>query len=244
MSVDALIAGTRAARLYAVVPCAGVGSRSGVDGPKQYHPVAGRAVVAHTLAALGAVTRLDGVMVVLSPDDAQFEAVAPAHPPDWAVRTGGASRADSVAAGLRALQARGADPDDWVMVHDAARCLIQPAWVDALIDACQLDPVGGLLALPVADTLKQAEAGRAVATVDRQGKWAAQTPQMFRLGVLAEALERVGPSVTDEASAIEAIGLSPRLVPGHFCNVKVTWPGDFALAEQLLPSLMGLATRV
>ncbi|MDP4300460.1 2-C-methyl-D-erythritol 4-phosphate cytidylyltransferase [Leptothrix discophora] len=226
-------------RLYAVVPCAGVGSRAGVEGPKQYHPVAGRPVVAHTLAALAAVRRLHGVMVVLSPDDDRFEAVAPAHPPGWAVRTGGASRADSVAAGIRALRERGAAPSDWVLVHDAARCLIQPAWVDALIDACLLDPVGGLLALPVADTLKQSDGGRAVSTVDRQGKWAAQTPQMFRLGVLADALDHVGSAVTDEASAIEAVGLSPRLVPGHFCNFKVTWPGDFALADQLLPSLAG-----
>ncbi|MGY0194665.1 2-C-methyl-D-erythritol 4-phosphate cytidylyltransferase [Leptothrix sp. BB-4] len=226
-------------RLYAVVPCAGIGSRAGVGGPKQYHPVAGRAVVAHTLAALAAVDRLDGVMVVLSPDDDRFESAVPDHPADWAVRTGGASRADSVSAGLQALLSRGASPDDWVLVHDAARCLIQPSWVDALIDACRLDPVGGLLALPVADTLKQAADDRSIATVDRQGKWAAQTPQMFRLGVLADALGRAGSAVTDEASAIEAIGLSPRLVPGHLCNVKVTWPGDFALAEWLLPALRG-----
>ncbi|RZS57177.1 2-C-methyl-D-erythritol 4-phosphate cytidylyltransferase [Sphaerotilus mobilis] len=230
-----------APRLYAVVPCAGTGSRAGLDGPKQYHRVAGRPVVAHTLAALAAVRRLGGVMVVLSPDDTQFESFVPSHRPDWVVRTGGASRADSVAAGLQALAARGASPEDWVLVHDAARCLIQPAWVDGLIDACLADPVGGLLALPLADTLKQAEAGRAVATVDRQGKWAAQTPQMFRLGRLADALRHAGPGVTDEASAIEARGLAPRLVAGHFCNFKVTWPGDFALAEQLLPGLVGPA---
>jgi 2-C-methyl-D-erythritol 4-phosphate cytidylyltransferase len=229
---------TTAARLYAVVPCAGTGSRSGAAGPKQYEPVAGRPVVAHTLAALAAVRRLDGVLVVLSPDDDRFEAVVPAHPPDWVVRTGGASRADSVAAGLQALLARGAAPQDWVLVHDAARCLVQPAWVDALIDACLDDPVGGLLALPLADTLKQAESGRVVATVDRQGKWAAQTPQMFRLGPLADALARTGSAVTDEASAIEAQGHAPRLVVGHFCNFKVTWPGDFTLAEQLLPALL------
>lgn len=229
---------TTAARLYAVVPCAGTGSRSGAAGPKQYEPVAGRPVVAHTLAALAAVRRLDGVLVVLSPDDDRFEAVVPDHPANWVVRTGGASRADSVAAGLQALLARGAAPQDWVLVHDAARCLVQPDWVDALIDACLDDPVGGLLALPLADTLKQAESGRVVATVDRQGKWAAQTPQMFRLGSLADALARTGSAVTDEASAIEAQGHAPRLVVGHFCNFKVTWPGDFALAEQLLPALL------
>jgi 2-C-methyl-D-erythritol 4-phosphate cytidylyltransferase len=228
-----------APRLYAVVPCAGTGSRAGAVGPKQYEAVAGRAVVAHTLAALAAVRRLHGVLVVLSPDDTRFESVVPAHPPAWTSRSGGASRADSVAAGLQALMERGARDEDWVLVHDAARCLVQPAWVDALIDACLDDPVGGLLALPLADTLKQAESGRVVATVDRQGKWAAQTPQMFRLGRLAEALRQAGPAVTDEASAIESLGQSPRLVAGHFCNFKVTWPGDFALAEQLLPGLLG-----
>jgi 2-C-methyl-D-erythritol 4-phosphate cytidylyltransferase len=228
------------ARLYAVVPCAGTGSRSGAAGPKQYEPVAGRAVVAHTLAALARVQRLDGVLVVLSPDDDRFESVVPSHPADWVVRTGGASRADSVAAGLQALRERGASPQDWVLVHDAARCLIQPAWVDALIDACLDDPIGGLLALPLADTLKQAESGRVLSTVDRQGKWVAQTPQMFHLGALADALRQVGAAVTDEASAIEAQGRSPRLVVGHFCNFKVTWPGDFALADMLLPALAAL----
>ena len=227
-----------APRLYAVVPCAGIGSRSGAAGPKQYEAVAGRAVVAHTLAALAAVGRLDGVLVVLSPDDDRFETAVPAHPADWAVRSGGATRADSVAAGLQALCERGARSGDWVLVHDAARCLIQPDWVDALIDACLDDPVGGLLALPLADTLKQAQDGRVHATIDRQGKWAAQTPQMFRLAMLAEALAQAGPGVTDEASAVEALGHAPRLVTGHLCNVKVTWPGDFRLAEQLLPALI------
>jgi 2-C-methyl-D-erythritol 4-phosphate cytidylyltransferase len=139
-----------------------------------------------------------------------------------------------VANGLDELVARGALPQDWVLVHDAARCLLQPEWVERLIDACQDDEVGGLLALPVADTLKQEEGGRSVATVSRAGKWAAQTPQMFRLGLLRPALALAGDTVTDEASAVEALGHRPLLVRGDGLNLKVTWPEDFVLAQRLL----------
>jgi 2-C-methyl-D-erythritol 4-phosphate cytidylyltransferase len=122
-----------------------------------------------------------------------------------------------------------------VLVHDAARCLLRPAWVQRLVDACRDDAVGGLLALPLADTLKAADSeGRVEATLLRDGKWLAQTPQMFRLGLLQRALREAGPGVTDEASAVEALGLRPRLVPGELENLKVTWPGDFALAARLL----------
>lgn len=234
-------------RAFALVPCAGVGERAGVGGPKQYHPVAGKAVVAHTLAALAAVPRLDATLVVLSPDDAQFEQHVPGFEGErgWVARVGGASRAESVANGLTELLARGAQPHDWVLVHDAARCLIQPDWVERLIDACEDDEVGGLLALPLADTLKAAVAGsqgeaRVQATVDRAGKWAAQTPQMFRVGLLRPALlsaladPQTAATITDEASAIEALGHQPRLVQGAYDNFKLTWPGDFALAERLL----------
>ncbi len=228
---------TPAPRCFALVPCAGIGQRAGTGGPKQYSPLAGRSVVAHTLAALAAVPRLAGTLVVLAPDDTLFER----HALDfagWAARVGGATRAATVAHGLAVLRGKGADDHDWVLVHDAARCLLQPAWVDRLIDACWDDPVGGLLALPLADTLKQegtgADVGRVDATVPRTGKWAAQTPQMFRLGLLQRALLQAGAAVTDESSAIEALGLAPRLVVGEFENLKVTWPGDFALAARLL----------
>jgi hypothetical protein len=139
-----------------------------------------------------------------------------------------------VANGLAELRARGAQPQDWVLVHDAARCLLRAAWVDRLIDACADDEVGGLLALPLADTLKQADGDRVVATIDRSAKWAAQTPQMFRLGLLEPALRGAAETVTDEASAIEALGHSPKLVRGEAENLKLTYPGDFALAERLL----------
>lgn len=223
-------------RLYALVPCAGTGERAGAGQPKQYVGLAGRSVVAHTLDALAGVSRLAGVLVVLAPDDTQFERAMPGFggAGRWVARCGGPSRAASVAAGLGALRAQGAQAQDWVLVHDAARCLLQPAWVDRLIDACLDDPVGGLLALPLADTLKEAHAGRVRATVSRADKWAAQTPQMFRLGLLVQALGGAAGAVTDESSAVEALGLAPRLVTGDLENLKVTYPGDFELAARLL----------
>jgi 2-C-methyl-D-erythritol 4-phosphate cytidylyltransferase len=221
-------------RCFALVPCAGVGLRAGAGGPKQYALLGGQAVVAHTLAALARVPRLAQTLVVLSPGDVQFAQAVPAFA-GWVADCGGDTRAASVAGGLHALRERGACDGDWVLVHDAARCLLQPAWVDRLIDACQHDAVGGLLALPLADTLKDADAGGRVAvTVPRAGKWAAQTPQMFRLGLLQRALEQAGPGVTDESSAIEALGHAPLLVPGEMENFKLTWPADFALARRLL----------
>ena len=220
-------------RLYALVPCAGVGERSGAAVPKQYAPLAGQSPVAYTLIALARVERLAATLVVLSPNDSQFELCAPNFN-GWVSRSGGSSRAKSVSNGLDDLLTRGARPHDWVLVHDAARCLLRPEWVEALIDACLDDPVGGLLALPLADTLKTERNGRVAATIDRQGKWQAQTPQMFRLGMLREALTQAGSGVTDEASAIEALGHAPRLVPGALENLKITWPADFDLADRLL----------
>ncbi|MCW5634980.1 MAG: 2-C-methyl-D-erythritol 4-phosphate cytidylyltransferase [Rubrivivax sp.] len=228
------------ARLYALVPCAGVGERAQAGGPKQYTMLAGRSVVAHTLAALGAVRGLEAILVVLAPDDTLFERHAPQFEGmrAWVARCGGASRAATVAHGLGELRRRGAGDADWVLVHDAARCLVRPGWVEALIEACRADDVGGLLAMPLGDTLKQANAGadRVAATVPREGKWLAQTPQMFRLGLLQRALAAAGDSVSDEASAVEALGLAPRLVRGDIENIKLTWPAELALAERLLRS--------
>ncbi|MBF9265749.1 IspD/TarI family cytidylyltransferase, partial [Paracidovorax cattleyae] len=148
--------------------------------------------------------------------------------------------------GLRALRERGAEEGDWVLVHDAARCLVTTAQIDALIDACEHDSVGGLLAHKLADTLKTASGGpggvRVASTVDRSDKWLAQTPQMFRLGTLESALVRYGAQATDEASAMEAMGLHPRLVPGGAQNFKVTYPDDFALAEAVLAQRLLPAT--
>ena len=226
-------------RCYALVPCAGVGQRAGARGPKQYAPLAGRPVVAHTLDALGAVKRIKRTLVVLAPDDKLFEQHVEGFT-GWVARSGGATRADTVAAGLRALRMRGAADSDWVLVHDAARCMVRPELVDKLIDACLADEVGGLLALPLADTMKQSDTSsgqpRVAQTLDRSGKWLAQTPQMFRLGTLQVALAAAGEEVTDEASAIEFLGHSPLLVQGEVENFKLTYPADFALARRLLES--------
>jgi 2-C-methyl-D-erythritol 4-phosphate cytidylyltransferase / 2-C-methyl-D-erythritol 2,4-cyclodiphosphate synthase len=225
-----------AAAIHALVPCAGVGERASVGGPKQYAQVGDRTVVAHTLAALARVPRVTQTLVVLAPGDTQFETAVPGFK-GLVERNGGATRAATVRSGLLALKRHGARDDDWVLVHDAARCLVQPAWIERLIDACEHDDVGGLLALPLADTLKQADVqGRVRTTVDRTGKWAAQTPQMFRLALLAQALDAAGDAVTDEASAVEALGHAPLLVPGHADNFKLTWPEDFERAERVLRS--------
>ena len=228
-------------RYFALVPCAGAGSRAGTAQPKQYQSVAGQPMVMHTLWALAGVARLTAGLVVLSKGD-DFVWPEGAAWPERFTRAfcGGPSRAHSVFNGLQALRESGARDQDWVLVHDAARCLITPALVDALIDACTNDPVGGLLALPLPDTLKQAQAGRVLATVPRQDKWLAQTPQMFRLGTLQDALSAQAESgfagVTDEASALEMAGLRPLLVPGSAHNFKVTYPADFALAQAVLSS--------
>jgi 2-C-methyl-D-erythritol 4-phosphate cytidylyltransferase len=221
-----------APRLHALIPSAGSGTRAGTAGPKQYEPLAGRPLVLHTLAAFAQVERLATVLVVVAPGDERL----PAGKGYVVAACGGASRAATVGNGLEELLRRGASEDDWVLVHDAARCLITRAGIDRLIDACQQDAVGGLLAQPLADTLKQEEGGRVAATLPRQQKWLAQTPQMFRLGLLRRALAEAGDGVTDEASAIEAMGLQPLLVAGSAQNFKVTWPEDFAVAEAVIRS--------
>ncbi len=222
-------------RLHALVPSAGVGERAGAGGPKQYASIAGRTLLGHTLAALSQVDRLASVLVVLSAADTQFAELVVAAKVVSAP-CGGTTRARSVLGGLDELIRLGAGAGDWVLVHDASRCLVRPEWIDALIDACIDDEVGGLLALPLADTLKAEHVGRVAATIDRRAKWQAQTPQMFRIGMLREALTATGDAVTDEASAIEALGFAPKLVVGALENFKITWPPDFELAERLLRS--------
>lgn len=219
------------ARLWALIPCAGTGSRAGAEGPKQYQPVAGKPMVLHTLAAFAAVRRLSGVLVVVTEGDTFFS------DEDASVliaACGGSTRATSVFNGLSALLERGAATDDWVLVHDAARCLITSEQINALIDACQSDTVGGLLALKLPDTLKREVGGRVAQTVERADKWLAQTPQMFRIAELQQALQAAGDAVTDESSAMELAGKAPLLVEGSAQNFKVTYPQDFALAQAVL----------
>ena len=224
-------------RIYALIPCGGIGSRSGEGLPKQYRQIAGQALVTHTLKALAAVPRLAGVAVVIAPEDNVFAAhVCLPNALFFIAPYAGNKRAKTVFNGLNALLQQGANTQDWVLVHDAARCLITPQQINAVIDACSNDEIGGLMALKLPDTLKEETSGRSNKTIDRTGKWLAQTPQMFRIGELQEALQRAGDQVTDEASAFEMLGKSPLLVAGSAQNFKVTYPEDFALAEAILNS--------
>ncbi len=222
-------------RLFAIVPAAGAGTRFGGETPKQYLPLLGFSLIHHTLLALCRFPEIERVVVVLSPGDAYWAR----H--DWralgpkleTVYCGGATRAESVRNGLAAL-ATAAQDDDWALVHDAARPCLSQDMLRSLVEELDGDPVGGLLAVPVADTLKRSDAdGRVEATVPRDGLWQAQTPQMFRYGLLRDALA-AHPDVTDEAGAVEAAGHCPKLVRADATNFKVTYPADLALAEQVL----------
>jgi 2-C-methyl-D-erythritol 4-phosphate cytidylyltransferase len=218
---------------HALVPAAGFGARMGNELPKQYLSLAGKPMLAHALETLCACPDIATVFVVLSPGDTQF------HSYDWSrfgdklqpLFCGGETRAESVANGLLASEL---EPDDWVLVHDAARPCLSAQLLARMIAELRDDAVGGILAVPVADTLKRADAQQRIAhTEPREGLWQAQTPQMFRAGLLAEALSRCT-NVTDEASAIEAMGLQPKLVASDSSNFKVTYPQDIVLAELLL----------
>jgi len=233
---DIALKPTATPRCWALIPCAGTGSRSGAGGPKQYQVIAGKPMVMHTLLAFEEVPRIVQTLLVVSPDDTFFKTPESMNASFLIAPCGGSTRASSVFNGLNALLDQGAVAHDWVLVHDAARCLIAPAQIDALLDACLGDEVGGLLALPLPDTLKAAHAGRVASTLTRSDKWLAQTPQMFRIGSLVDALQLAGDAVTDESSAIEAMGLAPKLVPGSAQNFKVTYPEDFALAQAVLQS--------
>jgi 2-C-methyl-D-erythritol 4-phosphate cytidylyltransferase len=221
---------------HVLIPCAGTGSRMGLDTPKQYMPLAGLPLVIHTLRAFGHMPQMGQGVIVVSPDDGFMADVIKRHPQSKfkVFPTGGALRANTVLSGLVALKSLGATGNDWVMVHDAARCLITPSLIQQLFDQCQHDEVGGLLAVPLADTLKSGSDGRVTATVKRSDKWLAQTPQMFRLDNLFHALTDAVQAVTDESSAIELLGQAPQLVPGASFNFKVTFPEDVTLAEAIL----------
>lgn len=226
---------TSPAAYFALVPAAGSGTRMGGERPKQYLPLAGHPLIYHALAALCAVVRIKRVFVVLSPDDAEWSQ----H--DWSplglklapLFCGGATRAESVRNGLRATAAQ-VQAQDWMLVHDAARPCLAPWHVDTLIDEVADTDDGGILAVPVTDTLKRAnEKGGIGATVSRDALWQAQTPQMFRHAYLRRALENHA-NVTDEAGAMEALGFHPKLVAADPTNLKVTYPLDLLLAKWIL----------
>ena len=222
-----------AGRIWFVIPAAGASSRLGGTIPKPYLRIAGRSLLEHALRAMLACRAMAGGVVVLAAGDRRWIRL-PARLRRRVVTTaGGPSRARSVLNGLLALEH--AAPADWVLVHDAARPGLPPADVGALILACRRDAVGGLLAVPIAETLKQSDGDdRSSRSVARDGLWRAQTPQMFRHGLLTRALTRAlaeGFEPTDEAAAIESLGLRPRLVEGSPLNIKVTRPADLVFAR-------------
>ncbi len=222
-----------APRYFALIPAAGVGARMAASGPKQYLKIGGKPMLRHAIDAFLFSELIAHTYVVVSPDDPVIDSVVPSHGVT-VLRCGGATRAESVQNGLAALNGTLRE-NDWVLVHDAARPGLAEALIEKLISHTGEHPVGGVLALPVVDTVKRCIAGE-VGTVSREGMWLAQTPQMFRYKLLREALAaaRDMKQITDDASAIEALGLSPKLVEGDPRNLKVTLPGDVRIAEMYL----------
>jgi 2-C-methyl-D-erythritol 4-phosphate cytidylyltransferase len=224
-------------RHFALLPAAGVGARMAAGHPKQYLDIHGRPMIWHAIRAFERHPAIARVYVVLAAEDGWWADY------DWSafsrltvLRCGGATRAESVANGLREMAVAGAvDAEDWVLVHDAARPCLSRALLDKLLAELAGDEVGGILAAPVADTLKREGEGRRIReTVSREKLWGAQTPQMFRHALLLHALEQAGSAVTDEASALESLGLAPRLVESDLTNLKVTYPRDLEVAAWLL----------
>jgi 2-C-methyl-D-erythritol 4-phosphate cytidylyltransferase len=222
---------------WVAIPAAGVGARMGGPQPKQYLPLYGKTVIEHTIGRFARHPAIHGIAVAIAKDDPYWNALSFAGPARLWVTEGGAERCHSVLSALRTL-AEFANSDDWVLVHDAARPCIREKDINRLIEDLNDHTVGGLLALPVRDTIKRGSpSGEVIETVDRRGLWQALTPQMFRLGVLMKALEQalsLERLVTDEAEAMELYGLSPLLVEGSADNIKITRPEDLALAELYL----------
>ena len=232
---------TDAVRFWAVIPAAGTGSRMQTDLPKQYLSIHGRRVIEYSLETFCTHPQIAGVIVALAPGDKLWEGLAYAKHPKVRTASGGQERCHSVLNCLHTLSTV-AGTEDWVLVHDAARPCIKGEDIEHMIATLRNHPVGGLLALPVRDTMKRADIGRGQGqhvseTINRQGLWHALTPQMFRLGRLSQALEQAiqaGQLVTDESQAMELAGLSPRLVEGRAENIKITRSSDLKLAEMYL----------
>jgi 2-C-methyl-D-erythritol 4-phosphate cytidylyltransferase len=224
---------SQAPRYFALIPAAGVGARMAASGPKQYLKIGGKPMLRHAIDAFLFSELIAHTYVVVSPDDPIIDSIVPSHGVT-VLRCGGATRMESVRNGLAAL-APTLRENDWVLVHDAARPGLDEALIEKLITTTGEHPVGGLLALPVVDTVKRSIGGE-LGTVAREGLWLAQTPQMFRYQLLRDALAaaRDPNQITDDASAVEALGLSPKLVEGHARNMKVTLPSDVRIAEMYL----------
>ncbi|MDO3384481.1 2-C-methyl-D-erythritol 4-phosphate cytidylyltransferase [Gilvimarinus sp. SDUM040013] len=225
---------SRAPKYWAVVPAAGIGRRMGGSHPKQYQSMCGKSILEHTLDKLLSVCAIEKVVVALSPGDAYWPALACRHHPKIVSVAGGDERADSVLNALQYLLAEAAE-DDWVLVHDAARPCVRVHDIETLIQ--RAGAAGAILATPLSDTVKQVSDQAITATLDRSQLWAAQTPQMFPLRALHDALQSALDKqlqVTDEASAMELAGWRPAVVPAGRDNIKVTHPQDLVLAELIL----------
>lgn len=224
--------------IWGLVPAAGTGTRMQAALPKQYLPLLGRPVILHTLEGLCSYPRLQGVLVGIARDDVHWAKMRPVTLPKlMGTSEGGATRAETVLKALTVL-AKTAREDDWVMVHDAVRPCVRHSDLDKLIESVSTGSEGGLLAIPLTDTVKRTDSeSRVIETVSRQNLWRALTPQMFRLAALREALERAlrdGVDVTDEAAAMERLGVRPKIVEGQADNIKITLPADLVLAELYL----------
>lgn len=220
--------------VHALIPAAGSGQRFGGAIVKQYLPISNKSVLVHSIEAVNLYPEVSGITVVLSPDDRMFSEIAAGLSTEIETVSGGASRAESVLNGLRSIRITHPDTE-WVLVHDAARPCLSRACVERLLEQGLKHPDGAILAIPVQDTLKQATDSTTISkTVDRSNLWAAQTPQLFPLDRLCEALESMlskGEKPTDEAGAMEQAGARPLLVMGSPANIKITWPDDVAIAE-------------
>ncbi len=223
------------ARFHVIIPAAGVGSRMGAGSPKQYLNLNGKPLIQHVIRVFDQSAKIDTINVILSADDTHWQNANMRLSSKLQVHyCGGNTRAATVLNGLNAMQTQVA-ADDWVLVHDAARPGLSNLLLSHLIKTLEEDSVGGLLALPLADTLKRADDEQRVsATLPRNDLWQAQTPQMFRYATLKDALTKFNGIPTDEAEAIEALGLKPKLVTGELRNLKVTYPQDLAVLTALL----------
>lgn len=221
-------------RYHIIIPAAGNGFRYGAPVPKQYLSLAGKPVLQHAIDRIASSFPVSTISVVLAPDDRWFESSIAKQDNLRGLRLGGEAREQTVRNAIDALD--GVANADWIVVHDAVRPCIDLATALRLKAEVSADPVGGLLAIPVSDTLKVVDAdGRVLRSMPRETVWRAQTPQMFRYEVLRRALSRAGiDSWTDEAGAVEALGLRPRIVLGSGSNVKITYPGDLDLAAAVL----------
>lgn len=222
-------------RFHIVIPAAGMGNRMETAIPKQYLPLCGKPMISYSIQTFFASPRIASIHLALSPEDYFWRNLGLDVNSRLQLHyTGGETRAQTVLNTLLALHSQ-IDEDDWILVHDAARPGLSLSLLNTLLDSLEHDAVGGLLALPLADTLKQSNAdARVKATIPRDGLWQAQTPQMFRYSLLKRALERFNGAPTDEAQAVEALGLEPKLVVGSLKNMKVTYPQDMALMEVLI----------